>query len=63
MDSWSIALWVFAGYVAVVALMRLDGPQRNEVLAEFRGEVEKKRTAARPLPPGTKARAVKRRKM
>jgi hypothetical protein len=43
MDSWSIALWVVAGYVAVVALMRLMAHKRNEVLAEFRGEVEKEK--------------------
>ena len=43
MDSWSIALWVVAGYVAVVALIRLMAHKRTEVLAEFRGEVEKER--------------------
>ena len=43
MDGWSIALWVFAGYIAVVALMRLMTRKRNEVLAEFRGEVEKEK--------------------
>jgi hypothetical protein len=43
MDSWSIALWVVAGYVAVVALMRLMAHKRNEVMAEFRGEVEKEK--------------------
>jgi len=44
MDSWSIALWVVAGYIAVVALMRLMAHKRNEVMAEFRGEVEKEKT-------------------
>ena len=43
MDGWSIALWVVAGYVAVVALMRLMAHKRNEVMAEFRGEVEKEK--------------------
>ena len=44
MDSWSIALWVVAGYIAVVALMRLMAHKRNEVMAEFRGEVEKEKS-------------------
>ncbi|MEI8374533.1 MAG: hypothetical protein WCJ35_17040 [Planctomycetota bacterium] len=44
MDNWSIALWVVAGYVAVVALMRLMSHKRNEVMAEFRGEVEKEKS-------------------
>jgi len=43
MDSWSIALWVVAGYVAVVALIRLMAHKRNEVMAEFHGEVEKEK--------------------
>jgi hypothetical protein len=47
MDSWSIALWVVAGYIAVVALMRLMAHKRNEVLAEFRGEVEKEKSRRR----------------
>jgi len=44
MDNWSIVLWVVAGYVAVVALMRLMTHKRNEVMAEFRGEVEKEKS-------------------
>ena len=43
MDSWSIALWIGAGYVAVVALLRLMARKRDEVVAEFRGEVEKEK--------------------
>jgi hypothetical protein len=44
MDGWSIALWVVAGYVAVVALLRLMAHKRQEVMAEFRSEVEKEKT-------------------
>ena len=44
MDGWSIGLWVVAGYVAVVALMRLMAHKRSEVMAEFRGEVEKEKS-------------------
>ncbi len=44
MDSWNIALWVVAGYIAVIALMRLMAHKRNEVMAEFRGEVEKEKS-------------------
>jgi hypothetical protein len=43
MDGWSIALWVVAGYIAVVALLRLMTQKRDEVMAEFRGEVEKEK--------------------
>jgi len=43
MAGWSIALWVVAVYIAVVALMRLMAHKRNEVMAEFRGEVEKEK--------------------
>jgi hypothetical protein len=43
MDRWNIALWVGAGYVAMVALMRLMSNKRQEVMAEFRGEVEKEK--------------------
>ena len=44
MDGWNIALWVVAGYVAVVALMRLMAHKRIEVMAEFHGEVEKEKS-------------------
>jgi hypothetical protein len=43
MDSWSIALWIGAGYIAVVSLLRLMTNKRNEVMAEFRSEVEKEK--------------------
>ena len=44
MDRWSIALWIGAGYVAVVALIRLMAHKRQEVMTEFRGEVEKEKS-------------------
>ena len=43
MDRWSIALWVVAGYIAVVALMRLMAHKRSQVMAQFRDEVEKEK--------------------
>jgi hypothetical protein len=43
MDRWNIALWIGAGYIAVVALMRLMAHKRQQVMAEFRGEVEKEK--------------------
>ena len=43
MDRWSIALWIGAGYIAAVALMRLMAHKRQQVMAEFRGEVEKEK--------------------
>jgi hypothetical protein len=44
MDGWSIGLWIVAGYIAVVSLMRLMAHKRNEVVAEFRNEVEKEKS-------------------
>jgi hypothetical protein len=43
MDRWSIVLWIGAAYIAVVALMRLMAHKREQVLAEFRGEVKKEK--------------------
>jgi hypothetical protein len=43
MDRWNIALWIGAGYVAVVALMRLMAHKRQQVMTEFRGEVEREK--------------------
>ena len=43
MDRWNIALWIGAGYVAVVALIRLMAHKRQQVMVEFRGEVEKEK--------------------
>ena len=43
MDRWNIALWIGAGYIAVVALMRLMAHKRQQVMTEFRGEVEKEK--------------------
>ena len=44
MDRWNIALWIGAGYVAVVALMRLMANKRQQVMTEFRGEVEREKS-------------------
>ncbi len=44
MDRWSIALWIGAGYIAVVALVRLMAHKRQQVMAEFRGEVEREKS-------------------
>ncbi len=41
MDGWDIALLVIAGYVAVVALIRLMTRRRDQMIDEFREEVEK----------------------
>ena len=48
MDSWDVILLMVAGYVAVMALVRLMIRRRDQMQAEFREEVrkEKKRRAA-----------------
>jgi hypothetical protein len=55
MDGWSIGLWVVAGYIAVVSLMRLMAHKRNEVVAEFRNEVEKEKSRRKTAAKETKA--------
>ncbi|HVA46800.1 MAG TPA: hypothetical protein VNH11_10585 [Pirellulales bacterium] len=36
MDSWDLALWAIAGYVAVFTLVRLMNARRTKVLGELR---------------------------
>ncbi len=45
MDNWDITLLVVAGYLAVVALVRLMGRHRDQLLDDFRRQVadEKKK--------------------
>lgn len=43
MDGWDVALLVVAGYVATVALVRLMIRRRDQMLDQFRREVEKER--------------------
>lgn len=40
MDSWTIVLLVIAGYVAVMALVRLMMRRRNQLFDRFQKEVE-----------------------
>jgi len=40
MDSWDVALLVVAGYVAVVALVRLMIHRRDQMAKEFRRRME-----------------------
>lgn len=40
MDSWTIVLLVVAGYVSVMALVRLMIRRRNQLFDRFREEVE-----------------------
>jgi heme exporter protein D len=43
MDGWDLALLVMAGYVAVVALVRLMIRRRDQVLGEFRRKLRQER--------------------
>jgi hypothetical protein len=45
MDNWDITLLVVAGYLAVVALVRLMARHRDQLLGDFRRQVadEKKK--------------------
>lgn len=43
MDGWDIAVLVFAGYLAVVALVRLMLAERDQVVGRLRGKAEAER--------------------
>ncbi len=43
MDAWNLAILAAAGYVAVTALVRLMLRRRNQMLEQFRREVEKEK--------------------
>ena len=40
MDNWDITLLVVAGYLAVIALVRLMRRQRDQMLDEFRRQIK-----------------------
>ena len=44
MDGWDVTVLVFAGYLAVVALIRLMIAQREQVLRTMRGKAEAERS-------------------
>ncbi|HEX7448688.1 MAG TPA: hypothetical protein VF306_14145 [Pirellulales bacterium] len=48
MDGWEIALWVVAGYVAVMVLVRFMSARRLEVLRELRERAEAQPRSAQP---------------
>ena len=56
MDGWDLALLAIAGYVAIVALVRLMIRRRDRLVGELVAEAEKKRRqagqpASPPSPP------------
>jgi len=50
MDGWSIALLVVAGYVAVVALVRLMISHRDKLVADFRQKLHAERKQGKTEP-------------
>ena len=56
MDAWTLILWIVAGYVALVALVRLMIYQRSRVTAEFRDEVEKEKSRRKAAKDATPAK-------
>ncbi len=40
MDAWNVAILLAAGYVAVITLARLMIRRRNQMMEQFRHEVE-----------------------
>ncbi len=47
MDRWDVLIILAAGYVAVMALVRLMAKRRNQVLSRVQGEVAKQRQQAK----------------
>jgi hypothetical protein len=43
MDGWSLALLVAGGYVAITALVRLMVRRRNQLMDQFREEVQREK--------------------
>ena len=51
MDAWNLAILLVAAYVAVMTLARLMIRRRNQMLEQFRREVEKEKPAGRSSRP------------
>jgi hypothetical protein len=49
MDGWDLALWALAGYLAIVALVRLMARHRDSLTARFRQEMEEQRLRQKKL--------------
>ena len=43
MDRWDVLVILIAGYVAVIALIRLMARRRNQVLDHLRGQIRQQR--------------------
>ncbi|MBI3466256.1 MAG: hypothetical protein HY000_24850 [Planctomycetes bacterium] len=43
MDGWEVALWVFAGYLAIVPLVRMMLARRERLVVEFRARMAEER--------------------
>jgi hypothetical protein len=59
MDAWTLILWIVAGYVALVALVRLMIYHRSRVTAQFRDEVEKEKSRRKSAKAGKPGAARK----
>jgi hypothetical protein len=46
MDRWDLFLFVVAGYVTVLSLVRLMANRRNELIEKIREEIDRRRDAA-----------------
>ena len=51
MDAWNLAILLVAAYVAVITLARLMIRRRNEMLEQFRHEVENEKRRRKAEPP------------
>jgi flagellar biosynthesis/type III secretory pathway M-ring protein FliF/YscJ len=61
MDAWNVAILLTAAYVAVITLARLMIRRRNQMLEQFRQEVEKekrRREVERPKAPPKREQAA-----
>jgi flagellar biosynthesis/type III secretory pathway M-ring protein FliF/YscJ len=58
MDAWNLAILLVAAYVAVMTLTRLMIRRRNQMLEQFRQEVEKEKRRRKIAPSGQHERAA-----
>ena len=52
MDAWNVAILLAAAYVAVITLARLMIRRRNQMMEQFRHEVEKEKRRREAEPSG-----------
>jgi hypothetical protein len=48
-DNWDVAIFLFAGYLAVLALVRLMNRRRDQIVQEYQRQIEEEQERLRKL--------------